>query len=84
MMTKTDYEIVARELSRIKDKTNRLWITTRLSAEFTVRNDLFDRSKFLQVAQVWPCEFCDNLADDKADSVRHFKIFHSQAEQESK
>lgn len=76
MMTKTDYELVARGLSRIEDKENRMEIGWSLSRELKLRNPLFDREKFLAMAEVWPCGFCDYLADSKDDNEKHYNMQH--------
>lgn len=80
MMVKTEYEIIGRALSRINNKENRLVVAAHLSAEFTVRNDKFDRTRFMVCANVWPCEFCDHLGTDKQDFAEHYNSEHHNKE----
>lgn len=82
-MTKTDYEIVGKEIGHITNKENRLRVASRLSAAFTVRDHKFDRSRFMQCASVWSCEFCEYLADSKIDYAHHYRNEHFE-EQENR
>ena len=79
-MVKTEYEMVGRAVSRIHDKENRLVVAAHLSAEFTVRDQKFDRSRFMVCANVWPCEFCDHIGKDKQDMAEHYNKEHYERE----